>query len=142
MKKLFAMALMVVGMTAFAQETPAAPGMPAAKMSPEERTTREVQHLTKALSLDSKQVEQVKQLLADRNQKRMAMRDMVKDKRSQGERLSAEARDEMKGRIKADQDKFNQDLKGVLTAEQFQKYNEMMEKRRAKAMERMEMRMN
>ncbi|OYU85731.1 MAG: hypothetical protein CFE24_00560 [Flavobacterium sp. BFFFF2] len=145
MKKGILMALLVVGMAATAQEkmpNPAEASETQMGKSPEERMENELKKLTKHLSLDAKQVEQVKTLLANRQEKRNNMREFVKEKREGDQKLTAEQKAEFKDRAKANKAQFEKDLQAILTAEQLAKWKSIQEKRMAKMKEKMEMKGN
>ncbi|WP_456314654.1 hypothetical protein [Pseudomonas shirazensis] len=71
MKKLFIAALLFVGLVSFAQDiNQKSTRDQREKLTPEQRNEKKLQKLTSELSLDKKQQDQVKQLLAERSTKR------------------------------------------------------------------------
>src|SRR5271167_3850480 len=83
MKKLFIAALLFVGVTNFAQDSNQKPGGDQKeKLTPEQRNEKNLQKLTSELSLDKKQQEQVKQLLAERSAKVEKLKEANKDRKT------------------------------------------------------------
>ena len=81
-------------------------------LTAEQKATKQVQRLTKALSLTTDQANQIKLLLLELNQKREGMRD-ASDKRV--------AMKEMRDLVSAQDDK----MKTILSTEQFSKYEDI-----------------
>jgi len=85
---------------------------PQQNLTPAQRVDNQIQRWTKALSLSSDQVNQIKPLLLELNQKREAMRD-ASDKRA--------AMREMRDLVTAQDAK----MKTILSAEQYTKYEDI-----------------
>lgn len=81
-------------------------------LTAEQKATKQVQRLTKALSLTTDQANQIKLLLLELNQKRDGMRD-ASDKRV--------AMKEMRDLVSAQDDK----MKTILSTEQYAKYQDI-----------------
>ena len=81
-------------------------------LTAEQKATKQVQRLTKALSLTTDQANQTKLLLLELNQKREGMRD-ASDKRA--------AMKEMRDLVSAQDDK----MKTILSEDQFSKYEDI-----------------
>ena len=81
-------------------------------LTAEQKATKQVQRLTKALSLSTDQANQIKLLLLELNQKREGMRD-ASDKRV--------AMKEMRDLVSAQDDK----MKTILSTEQYAKYEDI-----------------
>lgn len=81
-------------------------------LTAEQKATKQVQRLTKALSLTTDQANQIKLLLLELNQKREGMRD-ASDKRV--------AMKEMRDLVSAQDDK----MKTILSTEQYAKYEDI-----------------
>jgi hypothetical protein len=131
MKKLMmALAVMTMGMTAFAQESPAA-REDRPRMSTEERAKARTQRMAKDLGLSAEQLARVEALNLKHAKEGEAMR-------ASDEKERAMRRAEMKDRKAA----YETELKTVLTPEQFTKWeakkDEMKAKHREKRMERRE----
>jgi periplasmic protein CpxP/Spy len=80
--------------------------------TPEQRASKQVQRLTKALTLTNDQVAQIQPMLLELNQKRDAMRN-ASDKRA--------AMKDMRDLVSAQDDK----MKTILNADQFTKYQDI-----------------
>jgi periplasmic protein CpxP/Spy len=80
--------------------------------TPEQRATKQVQRLTKALTLSNDQIAQIQPMLLDLNQKRDAMRN-ASDKRA--------AMKDMRDLVTAQDEK----MKTILNADQYTKYQDI-----------------
>lgn len=127
MKKLFVAALLVVGMTAFAQEKE---GRKRDRLTSEQKVDLQVKKMTTDLSLNEKQVAQVKDLVTKQVEKREAKRAEVKADKEQ-------ARAEMKTKMKEEQAAASADMKKILTPEQYTKWEKMREERNEKMKEKL-----
>ncbi|WP_210521362.1 hypothetical protein [Hymenobacter terricola] len=110
--------------------TPAPPAMaaPAAgRPSPDQQADRRAQYLTKELGLSPDQQARLMPILLAQRQDMQAMRAQV----STGGRRRGMGQD-----LKASQAKFNEQIKGVFTPEQFTKFTQMQEEQRDKMRER------
>lgn len=127
MKKLIIAALLIVGVSSFAQDNNDRPQRAdMEKMTPEQRIERRVERVTKELNLDAKQQEQLKQLYADEAKNREAKMAEMKDKKGQGREMMAEQR-------KASEEK----MKAILTPEQLTKWKANQDKMRERMQQRM-----
>ena len=122
MKKVIVAALLVVGMTAFAQEKE---GRRAGreKLTTEQKVDFQVKKMTKDLDLNEKQVNEVKVLVTKEVQKREA-------KRTEMQNLKAKKRAEMKVQMEAEQVAISADMKKILTAEQYAKWEKIRDERK------------
>jgi periplasmic protein CpxP/Spy len=82
--------------------------------TPEQKTDNQLKRMTKALSLSADQATQIKPMLMELNQKRAGLRDAV-DKRA--------AMKDMRDMVMAQ----DEQMKKILSAEQFTKYEDMKE---------------
>jgi Spy/CpxP family protein refolding chaperone len=127
MKKLIIAALLIVGMTTFAQDKKERPKRAdMGKMTPEQRNERRIERMTTELNLDAAQQEKLKQLYADEAKNREAKMAEMKDKKGQGREMMAE-------QMKANEGK----MKEILTPEQFKKWKSNQEKMRERMQQRM-----
>lgn len=123
MKKLIIAALLIVGVSSFAQDNNDRPRRANMEnMTPEQRSEQRVTRMTKELNLDAKQQEQLKQLYAEQ----AAERANAKDKKGQG-------RENMEAQRKAMEDK----MKAILTPEQLTKWKASQDKMRERMQQRM-----
>ncbi len=124
MKKLIIAALLVVGVSSFAQNNNDRPQR--GNMTPEQRNQNRVERMTKELSLDAKQQEQLKQFYVEEAQAREAQRANTTEKKGQG-------RENMEAQRKATEEK----MKTILTPEQLTKWKANQEKMRERMQQRM-----
>jgi Spy/CpxP family protein refolding chaperone len=124
MKKLIIAALLVVGVSSFAQDNNDRPQR--SNMTPEQRSEQRIARMTKDLNLDAKQQEQLKQLYAEQAKAREAQRANATDKKEQG-------RENMEAQRKATEEK----MKAILTPEQLTKWKASQDKMRERMQERM-----
>ena len=119
MKKLFftAVALMF-SVSMFAQQPQRGERR---EFKPEEMATRMADGMKKELNLNDEQYKSVYNLYLKRGEEMKARR----DKGQQGQQVSREARRE---EMKKNQEAMNAELKKILTAEQYTKYEEMLKK--------------
>jgi Spy/CpxP family protein refolding chaperone len=124
MKKLIIAALLVVGVSSFAQDNTDRPQR--SNMTPEQRSEQRIARMTKDLNLDAKQQEQLKQLYAEQAKAREAQRANATDKKDQG-------RENMEAQRKATEEK----MAAILTPEQLTKWKASQDKMRERMQERM-----
>ena len=91
------------------------------EFKPEEMATRMADGMKKELNLNDEQYKSVYNLYLKRGEEMKARR----DKGQQGQQVSREARRE---EMKKNQETMNAELKKILTAEQYTKYEEMLKK--------------
>ena len=129
MKKVIVAALLVVGITAFAQEKE---GRTAGKekLTTEQKVDFQVKRLTKDLDLNEKQTKDVKVLVAKEVEKREA-------RKAEMEGLKAKKREEMKANMEAEQAAVSEDMKKILTPEQFAKWEKIRDERKENFKEKM-----
>jgi protein CpxP len=123
MKKLLLplLALVLSATAASAQTTPAqGDGRPG--RSPEEMATRQTEGLTKQLGLSADQSAKVQQIMLDRDKEMMAMH---------GQMQAGTDRAQLRDQMQANRAKYDDQLKQVLTPDQFTKYTTMQANRRA-----------
>jgi len=136
MKKLIIAALLVVGLTAFAQNRKEMGDRPEKskmeKFSPEQRTQLMVKKLTLDLDLNAKQQEEVKQIIAEQGERREAMRAERMAKKGDEKRPTADEQFAMKNKMLDDQIAMKNKMKTILSPEQFEKWNSLKEKHEGK----------
>lgn len=120
MKKLFIAALLFVGMISFAQDINQKPERDQKeKLTPEQRNEKHLQKLTSDLSLDTKQQEQVKQLLAERSAKAEKFR---KDRKDSKTKPTDAERQAFKKQMTAEKEANDAKMKSILNADQYTKW--------------------
>lgn len=138
MKKLIIAALLVVGMTTFAQDKKERPKRAQMeKITPEQRQEKQLQRMTTELGLNAKQQEQMKQLLAEQATKREAMMEKREASREEMKKQREASRDKMEKQRETMENK----MKAILTPEQLAKWKSNQEKMRERAGDRMKERM-
>lgn len=137
MKKVFLALLVLVGITAGAQENEG--GRPKReKLAPEQRVELQVKRLSKDLDLNEKQISAVRSLVAKEIEKREAKRAEMKEKKE----MNAKTREEAKAAFDKERAANDAEMKKILTPEQYAKWesirDERMSKMKEKVMERRE----
>ena len=131
MKKLLIAALLVVGISAFAQDgkhmgnRPDRDGME--KMSPEQRNQLLLKKMTLELDLNAKQQEQVKQIIVEQSAKRDAMKVEHMVKKQSNEKPTADEQFEMQSKMLDDQIAMQNKMKTILSQEQFKDWKSIRE---------------
>jgi len=117
MKKLIVAALLVVGLTTYAQEKE---GKRAGKekLTSEQKVDFQVKKMTKDLDLNEKQTKDVRALVTKQVQKREA-------KRKEMENLKTKMREDMK----AEKEAVSVEMKKILTTEQYTKWEKNREEK-------------
>jgi hypothetical protein len=128
MKKLFIATLLVVGLSAFAQDNKEMGKRPdraeMEKLTPEQRNELMLKKMTLDLDLNAKQQEQMKQVIADQSAKREAMR----AERKANQEKNTDERFDMRSKMMDEQIAMKSKMKSILSAEQFEKWNAEKEK--------------
>ena len=129
MKKIIVAVLLVVGITAFAQEKK---GRPAGreKLTSEQKVDFQVKKMTTDLNLNEKQVKDVRALVAKQVDKREA-------KKAEMKNLQTKKSEERRAQMKIEQAVVSAEMKEILTAEQFAKWEKNREEKKEKMKEKM-----
>ena len=129
MKKVIVAALLVVGMTTFAQEKE---GRKAGseRLTSEQKVDLQVTKITKDLDLNEKQAKEVRALVTKQVAKREA-------KRAEMQELKTKKREEMKAQREAEQAAVSLEMKKILTPEQYAKWEKNREERKEGIKEKM-----
>jgi Spy/CpxP family protein refolding chaperone len=133
MKRFIIVALLIVGLSSFAQEKKViekrGDSAPMEKFTPEQRNQLALKKMTLDLDLNAKQQEQMKQIIAEQSAKREAM------KASRTENKQKPTTDEvfaMKNKRLDEQIAMKNKMKTILSPEQFEKWNALKESREHK----------
>lgn len=130
MKKLFIAALLFVGIVSFAQDVKQKPTRDQREnLTPEQRNEKHLQKLTSELSLDKKQQDQVKQLLAERSTKAEKFKDARKDSKT---KPTAEEREAFKKQIETERAANDAKMKAILNADQYTKWTALKKDHKGK----------
>ena len=120
MKKLFIAALLFVGVVSFAQDiNQNSTRDQRENLTPEQRNEKHLQKLTSELSLDKKQQDQVKQLLAERSAKAEKFKAARKDSKTKPTDAEREA---FKKQMIAEKEANDAKMKAILNADQYTKW--------------------
>jgi Spy/CpxP family protein refolding chaperone len=132
MKKLVVAFLLIVGITAMAKEKEMKRpnGDKFASLTPEQKVEYQVKKMSKDLSLNDKQVKEVKALVTKEVEKRNTIKSEMKA-------LQAKQRIEMKAKIDEEYAAMSNEMRKILTSEQFTKWEKIHEERREKMKEKM-----
>lgn len=126
MKNLFIAALLLVGLSSFAQDRKERPSREQMeKFTPEQRNQLMVKKMTLDLDLNSKQQEQVAQIIKEQSAKREAMK---ANQKANQEKPSSDEHFAMKNKMLDEQIAMKAKMKSILSAEQFAKWETMKEK--------------
>ncbi|WKL47670.1 hypothetical protein Q1W71_22275 [Flavobacterium pectinovorum] len=120
MKKLFIAALLFVGIVSFAQDiNQKSTRDQRENLTPEQRNEKHLQKLTSELSLDKKQQDQVKQLLAERSTKAEKFKAARKDSKTKPTDAEREA---LKKQMETEKAANDAKMKSILNADQYTKW--------------------
>lgn len=126
-KKLIIVALLVISVSSFAQEQTKSEEKSnkpkREKQTPEQRSQAQLDKLTKELSLNPQQQEQIKPILAEQHAKMEAFR--AERMGSSPKDMSADERDAFRAKRQEDKKAADAKLQAILTPEQFKKMREI-----------------
>ena len=131
MKKLFVVALLLVGTSTFAQERM---GENNEKLTPEQRVNLQVKKLTKELNLSDKQAQELKEIVVKEIEQREA-------RKAEKKRMASEDMNARKMKFEEEKTQAEERMKKILTPEQFSKWTEIRKARKEKMADRIENRM-
>ena len=132
MKKLVVALLFIVGITAMAQEKEMKRpnGDKFASLTPEQKVEFQVKKMSKELNLNENQVKEMKALVTKEVEKREAIKAEMKA-------LQAKQRIEMKAKMDEEYASMSNEMRKILTSEQYTKWEKIFEERREKMKEKM-----
>jgi protein CpxP len=133
MKKLFLAALLVVGMTTFAQERRASNE----KMTAEQKVELQVKKMKLDLDLNDKQTADIKKIVAEQVKKREAKRAEFEAKRAKDVKPTQEEMFQNKSQMLDEQIAMKSELKKVLNADQFSKWEKIQAEKKENMKDRM-----
>jgi protein CpxP len=132
MRKVILAVVMLVGITAFAQEKETRKG-DRKNLTTEQKVNLQVEKMTKDLDLNEKQANDMKAFVTKEVEKREAKREEMKQLRAEKE----QKRGDMKAQMEKEQAATRTEMKKILTPEQFAKWEKIREERKANVKERM-----
>lgn len=134
MKKLIVAAMLVVGMTTFAQEKNAQPLMKASeKIDAKQRADENLKKLTEELKLSDVQQKQMTEVIADYSAKRQAATAERKANIENKTKFTAEDSKKRNDERKAEKQAYKEKVKSILTAEQYAKWEQLLQDKKAKS---------
>lgn len=143
MKKLFIAALLFVGIASFAQDIDQKPPRDQKeRLTPEQRSEKQLKKLTSELSLDAKQQEQVKQLLAERNAKAEKFKEARQDKKDSNVKPTAAEKEAFKKQLMDEKNSNDAKMKAILNTDQYNKWTTIQKEKQDKMKEKMNERRN
>jgi protein CpxP len=138
MKNLIIALVFGIGLTGFAQvSTPQPNRTDMEKMTPEQRQQKHLAHLTKELTLDTKQQEAVGKILAEKSVKAQDLKAQKDTRKASGDKMTAEERTAFKSTLQAEKADTEAKMKAVLSADQYQKWLDMREENKDKMKDKM-----
>ncbi len=130
MKKLFIAAILVVGMTSFAQEKKARPERTQMEqMTPEQRNQLQLKKLTLELDLNASQQKEMSKIIAEQTAKREAKMAERKANKDSAKKLTSEELFAKKSQMLDEQIVMKERMEKILTPEQYKKWDDMKAKR-------------
>jgi hypothetical protein len=138
MKKLIVAALLIVGMTSFAQDGKGRPeraGME--QLTPEQRNQLHLKKLTLELDLNASQQKEMSKIIAEQSAKKEARIAERKASKETGTKLTAEERFAKKSKMLDEQIAMKERMKKFLTPDQLKKWDEMKANKQSSMKKRM-----
>lgn len=132
MKKVFLAALLFVGITTFAQEK----REQREKLTPEQRVELQAKKMKLDLDLNDKQVADLKKLLLEQAKKREAKKAEFQAKKDDAKKPTSDQIYAMKNKMLDEQIANKAEMKKILTAEQYKKWEENREEDKYKMKKR------
>jgi hypothetical protein len=123
MKKLILALALIMGLTTFAQGKKEGKGE-REKMSPEQQVELQVKKMKLDLDLNDKQSSEIKTILTKQTEKRTAKRAEMQAKKAEGKKPSKDEMFKMKNAMLDEQIAHKAEMKKVLNAEQFAKWEQ------------------
>ena len=133
MKKLFLLALLVVGTTTFAQKREEK----REQLTPEQQVELQVKRMKLELDLNDKQIVEVKKIMSKQIEKREAKKAELKAKKAEGQKPTADERFTLKNQMLDEQIAHKAEMKKILTADQFSKWEQNRDEAKSKMKSRM-----
>lgn len=133
MKKLIVAALLVVGMTTFAQEKNAKPLVKASeKIDVKQGTEEELKSISEELKLSDVQYKQLAEVMTDYSAKRKAAAAERKANIANKTKVTTEESTKRNEERKAERQAYKEKVKSILTADQYAKWEQLLQQKKAK----------
>lgn len=122
-----------IGVSGFAQvSTPQPVDSNREKLTPEQRQEKQLARLTKELTLDAKQQEAVRKILAEKSAKTQEAKVQREARKSSGQKMTAEERQAFKTKMLAEKTDTEVRMKAILSEDQYKKWLETREENKDK----------
>lgn len=122
-----------IGVSGFAQVSTPQPGdSNREKLTPEQRQEKQLARLTKELTLDAKQQEAVRKILAEKSAKTQEAKVQREARKSNGQKMTAEERQAFKTKMLAEKTDTEVRMKAILSEDQYKKWLETKEENKDK----------
>jgi hypothetical protein len=143
MKKIIIASLLFIGTTIIAQEsTPKGDKQNKEQMTPEQRQQKHLAHLTKELSLNTKQQEQVGLIISEKRAKIQDAKTQKAARKVSGDKMTTEEKVVLKNQLKVEKADTDTRMKNILSADQYQKWLVLQEKNKAKLIAKKEQKLD
>lgn len=129
MKKLIIAALLSVGMTTFAQEKPLAKREKMEQLTPEQRNELHLKKLTLDLGLNASQQKEMAKIISEQSAKMETAKAERKARAEKNQKMTADERFALQSKMLDEKIATKEKVKKVLTAEQFEKWEKMSERK-------------
>lgn len=130
MKKLIVLALLMVGVTSFAQERkPRKDRSEMEQLSPEQKNELQLKKMTLDLNLNEKQQKEMSAIIAETNAKREAQKANFMAMKEKGEKPTADERYAMKSSMLDEQIMVKQKVQKILDSKQFDKWEQLQQEK-------------
>ena len=136
-KRLIIVLVLGISLSGFAQVATPQPGDPKIdKMTPEQRQEKHLAKLTKELSLDAKQQEEVSKILAEKSNKAQNLKSQKDARKESGTKMTMQEKQALKSSLKAEKAETENQMKAILSADQYTKWQTMREENKDKLIEK------
>jgi len=133
MKSLIIALVFGIGVSGLAQVRTPQPGDTGIeKLTPEQRQQKHLAHLTKELNLDAKQKEAVGKILTEKSNKAKDLKAKKQAQKNSPTKLSPQEKEALKNNLKAEKEDTENQMKAILTADQYQKWQTIREENKEK----------
>lgn len=137
MKKLIVIALLSLSISGMAQEKKNRINEDRPQLTAEQQNELQVKKLTLELDLSAQQQKEIAKIVAKKQLKREAMRTELKSKKAEDKKLTSDEKFVLKRNMLDEQIAHKNEMKKVLTAEQYEKWEKMSKNKMRKGMQKM-----
>jgi protein CpxP len=137
MKKLIVIALLSLSISGMAQEKKNRINEDRPQLTAEQQNELQVKKLTLELDLSAQQQKEIAKIVAKKQLKREAMRTELKSKKAEDKKLTSDEKFVLKRNMLDEQIAHKNEMKKVLTAEQYEKWEKMSKNKMKKGMQKM-----